>query len=99
MKPGNAGGAKGADCPGLFGGLLNPVLRGWAQYFRRGNASRQFAAVDRYVTFRLARFDQDKRARDSLGWTKPELLEQFRNTGVYRLTGTVRYSPGAHATP
>jgi RNA-directed DNA polymerase len=79
--------------------LLNPVLRGWAQYFRRGNASRQFAAVDQYVTFRLARFDQDKRARDSLGWTKPELIEQFRIAGVYRLTGTVRYSPGAHATP
>ena len=79
--------------------LLNPVLRGWAQYFRRGNASRQFAAVDQYVTFRLARFDQDKRARDSLGWTKPELLEQFRIACVYRLTGTVRYSPRAHATP
>jgi group II intron reverse transcriptase/maturase len=79
--------------------LLNPVLRGWAQYFRRGNASRQFAAVDRYVTFRLARFDQDKHARDSLGWTKPELLQKFRRVGIYRLTGTVRYSPGAHATP
>jgi len=77
---------------------LNPVLRGWAQYFGRGNANRQFAAIDRYVTFRLARFDQDKRQRDSLGWTNPELLERLHNTGVYRLTGTVRYSPGAHAT-
>ena len=79
--------------------VLNPILRGWAQYFRRANASRQFAAVDRYVTFRLARFDQDKRARNSLGWTKPELLQQFQSAGVYRLTGTVRYSPSAHATP
>ena len=79
-------------------GVLNPVLRGWAQYFRRGNANRQFAAVDRYVTFRLARFDQDKHARDSLGWTKPEVLEKFRFAGIYRLTGTVRYGPSAHAT-
>jgi len=77
---------------------LNPVLRGWGQYFGKGNANRQFAAVDRYVTFRLARFDQDKRQRDSLGWTKPELLQQFRDVGVYRLTGTVRYSSSAHAT-
>ena len=78
--------------------VLNPVLRGWAQYFRRGNANRQFAAVDKYVTFRLARFDQDKRARDSLGWTDPTLLQQFQAAGIYRLTGTIRYSPGAHAT-
>jgi len=78
--------------------VLNPVLRGWAQYFRRGNASRQFAAVDKYVTFRLARFDQDKRSRDSLGWTNPQLLQQFQAAGIYRLTGTIRYSPNAHAT-
>ena len=78
--------------------VLNPVLPGWAQYFRRGNASRQFAAVDKYVTFRLARFDQDKRARDCLGWTNPRLLQQFQAAGVYRLTGTIRYSPSAHAT-
>jgi RNA-directed DNA polymerase len=77
---------------------LNPVLRGWAQYFRKANASRQFAAVDRYVTFRLARFDQDKRQRDSLGWTKPELLQRLHAAGVYRLTGTVRYSQVARAT-
>ena len=77
---------------------LNPVLRGWGQYFRVGNANRQFAAVDRYVTFRLARFDQDKRQRDSLGWTKPWLLQQIREVGVYRLTGTVRYVARAHAT-
>ncbi len=77
---------------------VNPVLRGWAQYFRRGNANRQFAAIDRYVTFRLARFDQDKRQRDSLGWTNPELLQRLHDAGVYRLTGTVRYLPVVHAT-
>ncbi len=79
-------------------GALNPVLRGWGQYFRVGNANRQFAVVDQYVTFRLARFDQDKRQRDSLGWTKPWLLRQIREAGVYRLTGTVRYVARAHAT-
>jgi group II intron reverse transcriptase/maturase len=79
--------------------VLNPILRGWAQYFRNGNANRQFTAVDDYVMFRLARFDQDKRQRDSLGWAKPEVLQRLRAAGVYRLTGTVRYSPRVHATP
>ena len=32
---------------------LNPVLRGWGQYFRTGNASRQFLQLDRYVVDRL----------------------------------------------
>jgi group II intron reverse transcriptase/maturase len=32
---------------------LNPVLRGWGNYFRTGNASNQFIDIDRYVWRRL----------------------------------------------
>jgi RNA-directed DNA polymerase len=32
---------------------LNPILRGWCNYFRTGNASRHFRSIDRYVTDRL----------------------------------------------
>ena len=28
---------------------LNPVLRGWGNYFRTGNAARKFNQVDTYV--------------------------------------------------
>ena len=28
---------------------VNPVLRGWGQYFRTGNAADNFTDVDRYV--------------------------------------------------
>ena len=34
---------------------LNPVLRGWGNYFRTGNAARKFNQVDRYVVSRLKR--------------------------------------------
>jgi hypothetical protein len=34
---------------------LNPVLRGWGAYFRYGNSNRQFAAIDSYLHFRLAK--------------------------------------------
>src|SRR5262249_18534839 len=34
---------------------LNPVLRGWGNYFRTGNASEKFNAIDQYVTERLVR--------------------------------------------
>ncbi len=35
---------------------LNPVLRGWANYFRTGNASRKFNQIDDYVRQRLGLF-------------------------------------------
>lgn len=34
---------------------LNPVLRGWCNYFRTGNASSRFRAIDDYVATRLVR--------------------------------------------
>ena len=78
--------------------LLNPIIRGWGQYFRGGNSNRQFHTVDRYVTYRLARFDQDKRQRNFLGWRSPHVLARLTKAGVYRLTGTIRYASTAHAT-
>ena len=36
---------------------LNPVLRGWGNYFRWGNSTRQFTQVDSYVRERLALHD------------------------------------------
>src|SRR5262249_37775255 len=33
---------------------LNPVLRGWGNYFRHGNSARKFAQIDSYVHERLA---------------------------------------------
>src|ERR1019366_7176857 len=34
---------------------LNPILRGWGAYFRQGNSSAKFGAVDTYVHERVAR--------------------------------------------
>lgn len=79
--------------------LLNPVLRGWGRYFRVGNSNRQFQIIDRYVFHRLARFDQNKRQRDYLGWTTSEVKQRLKATGVFWLSGTVRYFRSAHATP
>ena len=32
---------------------LNPILRGWGNYFRTGNAATKFRQIDRYVVWRL----------------------------------------------
>jgi hypothetical protein len=42
---------------------LNPVLRGWGNYFRTGNANNKFVLVDGYVRHRLARFIKRRAGR------------------------------------
>ena len=73
---------------------LNPLLRGWGNYFRTGNAARQFNRMDTYVRFRLKHF-LVKRAGRHLrpGQTKRWTPEFFHAFGLYRLRGTVKY-PG-----
>lgn len=71
---------------------LTPVLRGWGNYFRTGNAAKKFSAVDKYVVFRLRRFlvkrkGRNLRAGEAPRWTR----EFFESFGLYRLRGTVKY--------
>ena len=71
---------------------LNPVLRGWGNYFRTGNAARQFILIDRYVvsrmkSLRVKRKGRNLRAGEADRWTR----ECFENLGLYRLRGTIKY--------
>ena len=73
---------------------LNPVLRGWGQYFRTGNAATRFNQLDDYVrqrlkSLRVYRKGRHLRAGEAECWTR----EYFWNLGLHRLRGTVRY-PG-----
>lgn len=74
---------------------LNPILRGWGQYFRTGNAATRFIQLDRYVWRRLRCLRQKRKGRDLqagevLRWTSA----YFERLGLYRLRGTIRY-PGS----
>jgi RNA-directed DNA polymerase len=80
-----------ADMRGVIA-QLNPILRGWGQYFRTGNASDQFNMVDSYVVRRLKKLRQKRKGRnlkagESQKWTR----EYFEALGLYRLRGTIRY--------
>ena len=57
---------------------LNPVLRGWAVYFRVGNSSRHFTQIDRYVHERLALFLSKKACRSGRNWKGRVPLEWDR---------------------
>ncbi len=75
---------------------LNPVLRGWAAYFRHGNSSRKFNVVNSYVHERMAILASNKYGRSGRNWATRFNYGWFTSIGVYRLTGTVQYG-SAHA--
>jgi group II intron reverse transcriptase/maturase len=71
---------------------VNPVLRGWGNYFRTGNAAKKFNQIDEYVWWRLRHLRMKRKGRnlkpgDTAKWTR----EAFWNLGLHRLRGTVRY--------
>lgn len=75
---------------------LNPVLRGWGNYFRTGNAAEKFNQVDSYVWRRLGQFMRQRKGRhlrpgEWKAWTR----DFFVDHGLYRLRGTVKYPEGA----
>ncbi len=75
---------------------LNPILRGWGNYFRTGNASLKFRQLDRFVAWRLRGLLVKQRGRNlrpgqAERWTD----DWFHEQGLHRLTGTIRYPKAA----
>ncbi len=76
---------------------LNPVLRGWGNYFRTGNADRQFTALDDYVYKRLTRW-QWRRGGQRVSFHRSRWpRERYLGLGLHQLRGTVCYP--AQAAP
>lgn len=76
---------------------LNSALQGWGNYFRVGNSSQKFSAIDAYVHKRLAKLARVKRNRPGRAWTTRYDYAWVTRLGVHRLSGTVRYR-SANAT-
>src|SRR5262245_58056285 len=75
---------------------LNPILRGWGNYFRTGNAADQFSQIDRYVVWRLFRLMVKKRGRNlRAGQADQWTTAWCRGHGLYKLSGTIRYPKAA----
>ena len=70
---------------------LNPVLRGWGNYFSVGNSSRQFQKIDSYVQERLFLYLSKKHAKSGRGWSTRWRHIDFRAEGLYHLSGTIRW--------
>jgi RNA-directed DNA polymerase len=76
---------------------LNPVLRGWGNYFRTGNSARKFAQIDSYVHERLAIFACNKHQLSGRKWDSRFDGAWFGRLGVHTLQGSINYG-SAHAS-
>jgi RNA-directed DNA polymerase len=75
---------------------LNPILRGWGNYFRTGNPAIKFNQIDRYVERRLRslllkRYNRRVRFGQLQIWSRA----WFEDNGLHRLRGTTRYPVAA----
>jgi len=76
---------------------LNPVIRGWGNAYRTGNADRQFNHADSYIHRRILRWmwrrGGQRRSLRFESWPS----DRLHGMGLHRLRGTVCYP--AQATP
>jgi group II intron reverse transcriptase/maturase len=75
---------------------LNPVLRGWSNYFCTGNATKRFNQIDDYVwrrlvTLRVKRKGRHLKAGEVRHWSR----DSFHDLGLIRLLGTIKYPEAA----
>jgi RNA-directed DNA polymerase len=86
----------GVKDPKEFAGKLNPVLRGWTNYFRTGNSRNKFQQVDKYLWMRLVLFENKRRKNVGPYWSRRRWTHDwYEGLGFFDLIkpGLIRY-PG-----
>jgi RNA-directed DNA polymerase len=63
--------------------LINPILRGWANYFRVGNSSRCFGYVRDWVEKKIRCHLMRSRKRRGFGWNRWNRAWLYKTLGLY----------------
>ena len=71
--------------------LINPMLRGWANYFRVGNSSECFSYVRDWVEKKIRRHLMHARKRCGFGWDRWSRAWFYETLGLYDDYGVRRY--------
>ena len=70
--------------------LINPILRGWVNYFRVGNSSECFGYVKDWVEKKIRRHLMRARKRRGFGWNRWSRAWLYKTLGLFNDYG-VRY--------
>ena len=63
--------------------VINPILRGWVNYFRVGNSSRCFSMVKAWVEKKVRRHLMRARNRRGYGWKRWSTEWLYRHLGLF----------------
>ena len=63
--------------------LINPILRGWVNYFRIGNSSKCFGYIKGWVEKKIRRQLQRVRKRHGFGWNRWSSVWLYNTLGLY----------------
>ena len=63
--------------------MINPILRGWVNYFRIGHSSRCFAKIKDWLEMKIRRHLMRSRLRKGKGWKRWSREWIYRGLGVY----------------
>jgi len=64
-------------------GLINPILRGWVNYFRVGHSSRCFGYIKDWVEKRVRRLLMRVRSLRGFGWGRWSRVGLYETLGLY----------------
>ena len=79
--------------------LINPILRGWVNYFAIGHSSRCFQLVKRWVELKIRRHLRRSRHRRGFGWvawSTSRLYAAFGLFNGYHVRPALRWALRAH---
>jgi hypothetical protein len=62
---------------------LNPILQGWANYFRIGHSSRVFSFIRQWVEKKVRRFVRKSQGRKGFGWKEWDSKVLYEGWGLY----------------
>ena len=77
---------------------INPILRGWVNYFALGHASRCFSYIRLWVEKKIRRLLAKARQRDGFGWKRWSSRWLYSELGLYN-EYKVRWRPETKASP
>ena len=80
-------------------GAVNPVLRGWVNYFRSGHSSRCFSYIRDWVEKKIRRHLARARKRQGFGWKRWSKRWLYESLGLYSDYQIRYYVPLSKAAP
>jgi len=63
--------------------LINPILRGWVNYFAVGHSSRCFGFIQDWVEQKVRRHMMRSRKRQGFGWTRWSRQWLYETLGLF----------------